>query len=548
MRISYRAKYVLAAPLFVVATVAAQFATAIPTYAAPITWTGAGDGVSFSDGDNWSSSSAPVNGDQLTFTVNGSETEQAVLDNDIAGLSVSGINFTGSTSAYYSYTLTGDPITVTGAINNAVTGSSSDTFTPNIENNLVLGANTTVTKVNIGTTGSTLNTAGYTLTYSGAAGCGLNLNSNLSGSGALNITADGVNVRGDSAGYTGAIGVTGYALFAPTAFGATSAGTTVSGDGQLLVVHYENASIGEPLTLGGTGWFGSSQNYFGCSGGSGPAVNLTATGGVTLTSNFEYNGYNNFVVNEPFTAGGYTFAVASGANGTLTLPTGQVEAPTETIQLDGDDTDFVSIGNKQTGILNGTRESISVENGGTIKGTGTATFLYVNEGGVVAPGNSPGSLTVLESFTLSGSYQAEVLNASTYDQLVVGENYTGGGNAVFLNSGAVLDLVLFDGWTINTGETYTIIDNRSSTAVQGTFTGLAEGAQVVVDGITFSISYVGGDGNDVVLTALNTGSDPSTPNTGVHRFIAANPVVVAVLGAVTAGLLLLVALRRKSNQ
>lgn len=51
-----------------------------------------------------------------------------------------------------------------------------------------------------------------------------------------------------------------------------------------------------------------------------------------------------------------------------------------------------------------------------------------------------------------------------------------------------------------------------------------------------------------MITALNTGSDPSTPHTGVHRFIAANPLLLVGLGAVSAELLVALALRRKTNQ
>ena len=548
MRISQKAKYGLAVPLFVVASVVTQFTQVIPTYAATLTWTGSGDGTTFSDGANWSTGNAPVNGDALTFGVAGLSA-QRVLDNDISGLTLVGITFSGNADSYNSYTLQGDPITVSGAISNTTTGENADYATPVIQNNLVLNGNTTVDGVNIGTTGTTLNLQSHNLTISGSQGCGQTLYSNLTGSGQLQLNADGVNVRGtNGSGYTGAIIVAGKAYFAPTAFGSAASATTVSGSGELAVVHGSDATITEPLNFSGSGSFGSHQNFYGCAGGSGSAVKLTTTGEVRLTSNFIYNGYNNFVVGGTYTTNGFSFTVAGGSNGTLTLPGGEVSAPEETIPLDGTSSTYVNVGNKQTAVLNGTRDGIGVLSGGVIKGTGTATTLSVDDGAIVAPGNSPGTLTVLESLTLSGTYQAELLNSTTYDKLAVGENYSGGGNAVFLNAGATLDVVLYDGWSITQGDTFTIIDNLSSTAVTGTFEGIAEGTQIVVDGITFSVSYVGGDGNDVVLTALNTGTDPGTPNTGVQRFIASNPIVLAVLGLVSAGLLVAIALRRKSTQ
>jgi autotransporter-associated beta strand protein len=57
------------------------------------------------------------------------------------------------------------------------------------------------------------------------------------------------------------------------------------------------------------------------------------------------------------------------------------------------------------------------------------------------------------------------------------------------------------------GDEFTIIDNRFSGAVVDTFTNLPEGAEFTDDGGRFRISYVGGDGNDVVLAVV---PEPST--------------------------------------
>src|SRR5205085_5691188 len=87
-----------------------------------------------------------------------------------------------------------------------------------------------------------------------------------------------------------------------------------------------------------------------------------------------------------------------------------------------------------------------------------------------------------------------------YDQ----QNVTGTVNL----GGAVLDLGVF--FTPVVGSTYTIINNDLADAVSGTFAGLPEGAVFTqTNGSftgTFQITYQGGDGNDVVLTALNAAS------------------------------------------
>ena len=60
----------------------------------------------------------------------------------------------------------------------------------------------------------------------------------------------------------------------------------------------------------------------------------------------------------------------------------------------------------------------------------------------------------------------------------------------------------------------TIIQNNGSGAISGTFAGLAEGATVVSasnTGTTFTISYIGGSGNDVTLTGVTIATDTTAP-------------------------------------
>src|SRR5262249_12275165 len=57
-----------------------------------------------------------------------------------------------------------------------------------------------------------------------------------------------------------------------------------------------------------------------------------------------------------------------------------------------------------------------------------------------------------------------------------------------------------------TGTTFKIVDNDGSDAVTGAFAGLAEGTKFYVGGSAFTITYHGGDGNDVVLTSVPLGN------------------------------------------
>ena len=57
-------------------------------------------------------------------------------------------------------------------------------------------------------------------------------------------------------------------------------------------------------------------------------------------------------------------------------------------------------------------------------------------------------------------------------------------------------------FTPELGGAFTLIQNDGTDAVVGTFAGLPQGATLLLGGMTFQISYVGGTGNDVVLTRI----------------------------------------------
>ncbi len=66
-----------------------------------------------------------------------------------------------------------------------------------------------------------------------------------------------------------------------------------------------------------------------------------------------------------------------------------------------------------------------------------------------------------------------------------------------------LNVTLGAGYTPTPGDSFTIINNEGANSVAGTFTNLPEGGLLAVTSgpntYFFQVSYVGGDGNDVVL-------------------------------------------------
>jgi len=195
-------------------------------------------------------------------------------------------------------------------------------------------------------------------------------------------------------------------------------------------------------------------------------------------------------------------------------PSWQPVIGTHAAQLDGSTTITVAANenyplvnyeaaDQQTLILDGSVCDVLIHSGGTLKGTGTACTITVSTGGTLSPGHSPGCLTS-GNLTLSGTFTAELAGnvpCDNYDQLQI--------NGTIDLSNATLNTVLLNGFIPTVNQSFTLIRNDGSDLVNGAFTNLPEGASFVVNGINFKISYVGGDGNDVVITAL-----PGLPHTG----------------------------------
>ena len=132
---------------------------------------------------------------------------------------------------------------------------------------------------------------------------------------------------------------------------------------------------------------------------------------------------------------------------------------------------------------------VTVNNGGTLSGTGQIGGLTVMSGGIYAPGNSIGTMTVNGAFTLGGGavYEVEVNAAGQSDQVIV--------NGTVNLTGATLRVLAANG-NYNTKTKYTIIDNDGSDAVIGKFAKLTSSLAFLIP----TVMYNGGTGNDVVLT------------------------------------------------
>jgi autotransporter-associated beta strand protein len=143
--------------------------------------------------------------------------------------------------------------------------------------------------------------------------------------------------------------------------------------------------------------------------------------------------------------------------------------------------------------------SVTVETGATLGGSGTISGqISVAAGGHLAPGNSPDILHTGNVTLASGAYFDVELNGiapgSGYDQLDL--------DGVIDLSDSQLNVLL--GFSPSIGDRFTIIDNDGVERVTGDFAGLNEGSlfSTPFGSQQFLITYLGGDGNDVVLTAV----------------------------------------------
>lgn len=144
-----------------------------------------------------------------------------------------------------------------------------------------------------------------------------------------------------------------------------------------------------------------------------------------------------------------------------------------------------------------------IVNGGTLTGKGLVREVIQNAG-VLNPGFGIGILTVTESTFLGDQSKLVVqINGATagtqFDQLKTG--------VLALGTAAHAKLDVRLGFTPSVGQQFRIVNVTGNTLLpadqvfrdlQGNV--LIEGASFLVDGLSFTITYKGGSGNDVVIT------------------------------------------------
>lgn len=242
-------------------------------------------------------------------------------------------------------------------------------------------------------------------------------------------------------------------------------------------------------------------------GSSGNDVTINAGGNLTVATGASVSGDDiSLVANES--------ASDQGSIGTAADPFKVDGTSLETFS--NGDQDLAAVGNITSFDFDSIDNSALLDPSG---GNGTIT-LHSGDFRLDAPHSIVGTLEVAAGASISGTGQLNNLNIADgstldvsiggltadvdYDELNVSGSVTLAGS---LN-------VSLNAFTPAAGNTFQIIDNDAADAVIGKFDGLAEGDILVTGAQAFSISYVGGDGNDVVLTALGNAGAFVTVNSG----------------------------------
>jgi autotransporter-associated beta strand protein len=526
-----------------------------PAAAATHTWIGPSGGL-WSNTANWSGGSKPTSGEPGgTIVQFGSNTTSTM---DIAGLTVDQIHFTGANNTINgTQTLTINGATLTF---NIVSEGAGNTLSASLPITLV-GASTELSS----STGM------------------LTLNSPIAGGVGLVFAGDGGSFAlYDENTYTGVTAIDSGAVHISAPVGLVIEGSSiVVGNGftsgaQLVLDQSSDISKETALVVnsGGTVEFdghADSAKSLTVSGGAVVGANLTTTGELVIT-------------NGSISIAGWLFAGSlSMTGGTISSPgsgwlqlSGNIQASSSasgpaivssSLHLNASPTVNVTAGVAPelslTGPISetGASRSINKTGAGTLLTGGTNTYTgttTVSAGTLIANGTQPGALTVGASGTLSGSgtvgatlvdgVLAPIAPGLTTSSLSFGptgklqETLTSFASGmvpsaiatgiVAIEPAATLNLVVTPGTAAPHGSHAVLVEDRGEEPIIGHFSGFPSGLVLSSpEGVPLAVSYTGGDGNDLTLTAGNVAPQAGAIVVSPSSVRAGQPVTLSVSGS-----------------
>ncbi len=549
--------------LFVATLLGALTISRGSAFAAVKTWDGEGADDNFSTGANWDGDTAPANGDSLVFPMDtifsGDCSADLTFNNDLDpnSITLSGISTSGEkpSGCYHLINVTGNDLKLSGNF------SPLESTHMYVGVGIIADGDITIQNVifnpmgepilDIGSHAVTvIDTSLYSVSGTGA----LILDSVVqSGGGGDCLSIPYSNpVLDDSPNFSGSIVVQGYQalMVTPRANDIANKASSVSvvgGNSSLWFITDKGSDMtfNKNFIIDG-GRVRLSQAYGeDCAT---PATNTTVnlSGVVTIGASTKvYLDHANLKFSGTLN-GKDNLQVQPGGSGSVTYPDGSsVSSEMEVVTISKLE-DCSNVYNAQSAnnkvlvdfdcsesILGTVDYPFKVK--GILGGTGKiGGYSKILAGGVIAPGHSPGTLTVGDiEWEEGGIYEFEI-GKDGADQIVANGTVT-------LGNGT-LKVLRFEDYVPKANDVYTIIANDGSDAVTGTFKDLPEGATFTnSDGGVYKISYKGGDGNDVTITVVTA---PKVPNTG-FAMLKNNPLLTLL--ATTGSALAIAFVARKTT-
>jgi fibronectin-binding autotransporter adhesin len=242
-------------------------------------------------------------------------------------------------------------------------------------------------------------------------------------------------------------------------------------------------ALGAASTQGTLSYTGNSASYtrgFTIGGAGGGRLDVTTsgqtlqviTGNVTGSGLFTVGGAGNTTINANIT---HTGGMTKADGGTLTLSSGGTYSYSGATTVTGGK--LVINGNIST-------SSTTVQNTGTLGGSGTVGAVIVQAGGTLAPGNSPGNITGTSlSLADNANFDIEIDKSLTprNDSMTLTGNFS---NVLAITTGANLNLALTGSFLL--GDRFTLADyNTTNGTWNGGLFNLGAGTSPLADDSVF---------------------------------------------------------------